>query len=79
MLRVFSIPGSECVSIVMAGLAFSNPPVQYSREIIIFSVIPPLFKNTSGRFGRDPILGTQVFVRSQVPEIVLLMEQFLNN
>ena len=76
MLRVFSTPGGECVSIVLAGLASSRPPVQHSQEVVVIivflSIIPPLFKPTSGRFGRDPILGTQTFFQIQVPKIVFL-------
>ena len=49
LLRVFSIPGGECVSIVLAGLAFSRPPPCNIRGgcyyccYCFFFVVPPPF------------------------------------
>ena len=55
LLRVFSIPGGECVSIVLAGLAFSRPPPCNTRGgfyYLFFSLLfPRLFKLHRGVLG----------------------------
>ena len=59
LLRVFSIPGGECVSIVLAGLAFSRPPPCNTRGgyyyyFFFFSCCSPALLNYIGAFWARP-------------------------
>ena len=57
-LKVFSIPDGECVSIVLAGLAFSRPPRATQGEIIIIVIVffcyCPALLNYIGAFWARP-------------------------
>ena len=57
LLRVFSIPGGECVSIVLAGLAFFEPPpcnIAGRLLLLFFFYCSPAILNYIGAFSARP-------------------------